>query len=182
MPARMDIALPANNRCGRPVERALRSRSHRVMVPWEPLPYDRRIIPECPIEWIDGRPTEIPLIDIREPDEADGPLGIRESPLGSQGHLGRCQRKRELGSRCTGPLDLSVRSHFLSRCACSSSRKQRPHKSCQRRLGGMMAYRELNLEKAYAEAQQPADDSENIALSFVVPINQGWHYPRASPH
>ena len=82
----MDIALPANNRCGRPVERALRS---ITPASWCPSLYRTTDgIPECPIEWIDGRPAEIPLIDIREPDEAEGPLGIhKEARLIPKGTL-----------------------------------------------------------------------------------------------
>ena len=155
MPARMDIALPANNRCGRPVERAFRS---ITPASWCPSLYRTTDgIPECPIEWIDGRPAEIPLIDIREPDEAEGPLGIhKEARLIPKGTLEGVSENENWDP--DAPVLLICRSGRRSG-VLAQVLESKGFTKVASVAGGMMAYRELNLEK-HADAQHQPDNSE----------------------
>lgn len=158
MPARMDIALPANNRCGRPVERALRSITPST---WCPSLYRTTDgIPECPIEWVDGRPNHIPLIDIREPDEAEGPLGIhREARLIPKGTL-----EDVSASECwdpNAPVLLICRSGRRSG-VLAQLLESKGYTKVASVAGGMIAYRELNLDKlAQEEAANPLKDEKS---------------------
>ena len=149
MPARMDIALPANNRCGRPVERALRSITPST---WCPSLYRTTDgIPECPIEWLDGRPTTIPLIDIREPDEAEGPLGIhQEARLIPKGTLEEVSEAE--GWDPDEPLLLICRSGRRSG-VLAQLLESKGFTKVASVAGGMIAYRELNLQKLEQEHQ-----------------------------
>lgn len=80
-PKQMDIAVPANLRCGRPdkpVEEPAQI--------WAPLTYTFAGIWEVQPQWLEEHLQDVQIIDVREPAEFNGPLGhvpgARLVPLG----------------------------------------------------------------------------------------------------
>ena len=80
-PKQMDIALPANLKCGKP------ERTTTVDPDWAPLTYTFGGIWEVQPHWLEEHLREVQIVDVREPDEFDGPLGhvpgARLIPLGA---------------------------------------------------------------------------------------------------
>jgi sulfur dioxygenase len=70
-PKQMDVAVPANMRCGRPdAAEAL------VDEPgWAPLNYTFAGIWEIQPDWVEEHANDVAIVDVRETDEFDGPLG-----------------------------------------------------------------------------------------------------------
>ena len=68
-PKQMDVAVPANMKCGRP------AKTTTADPDWAPLTYTFAGIWEVQPHWLEenGRATQI--VDVREPDEFNGPLG-----------------------------------------------------------------------------------------------------------
>jgi sulfur dioxygenase len=70
-PKQIDIAVPANLVCGRPEGGA-----QPLDEPgWAPLTYTFAGIWEVEPQWVEDHLDEVQVIDVREPDEYDGPLG-----------------------------------------------------------------------------------------------------------
>jgi len=80
-PKQIDVAVPANLRCGRPAQAA------RAEPGWAPLTYTFSGIWELQPDWLEEHVGEVQLVDVREPDEFNGSLGhvpgARLVPLGS---------------------------------------------------------------------------------------------------
>lgn len=81
-PKQMDAAVPANLQCGRPKE------GFDLQNPdWAPLTYTFGGIWEVQPHWLEEHLREVQIVDVREPDEFEGPLGhvpgARLIPLGS---------------------------------------------------------------------------------------------------
>jgi rhodanese-related sulfurtransferase len=81
-PKQMEVAVPANLRCGRPNEPA--------QVPeqdWAPLTYTFAGIWEVQPQWLEEHLRDVQIVDVRQPDEFNGPLGhvagARLIPLGT---------------------------------------------------------------------------------------------------
>jgi glyoxylase-like metal-dependent hydrolase (beta-lactamase superfamily II)/rhodanese-related sulfurtransferase len=70
-PKLIDIAVPANLRCGRPETEAAPATEPE----WAPLTFTFAGIWEIPPEALEELATKVQIIDVREPDEFDGPLG-----------------------------------------------------------------------------------------------------------
>jgi rhodanese-related sulfurtransferase len=71
----MDVAVPANLRCGRP-EPAPDASAHPLIYPsWAPLTYTFAGIWEIDPRWLEEHLREVQVVDVREPDEFTGPLG-----------------------------------------------------------------------------------------------------------
>ena len=68
-PKQMDIAVPANLKCGRP------DKTTTVDPDWAPLTYTFGGIWEIQPHWLEEHLREVQIIDVREPDEYNGPLG-----------------------------------------------------------------------------------------------------------
>jgi sulfur dioxygenase len=86
LPKQIEIAVPANLRCGRPEddEAAIDDPS------WAPLAYTFAGIWEMPPHWLDENAASVQILDVREPDEFAGPLGrIRGARLVPLGDLAR---------------------------------------------------------------------------------------------
>lgn len=83
-PKQMDIAVPANLRCGRP-EQAVEEPADI----WAPLTYTFAGIWEVQPQWLEEHLRDVQIIDVREPAEFNGPLGhvpgARLVPLGKLG-------------------------------------------------------------------------------------------------
>jgi glyoxylase-like metal-dependent hydrolase (beta-lactamase superfamily II)/rhodanese-related sulfurtransferase len=70
-PKKMDVAVPANLQCGRPEhpEQGLAAPN------WAPLTFTFAGIWEVAPYWLEEHAAEVQIIDVREPEEFDGPLG-----------------------------------------------------------------------------------------------------------
>jgi glyoxylase-like metal-dependent hydrolase (beta-lactamase superfamily II)/rhodanese-related sulfurtransferase len=79
-PKLMEVAVPANLKCGRP-EKTTASNPD-----WAPLTYTFAGIWEIQPAWLEEHLREVQVVDVREPDEFNGPLGhlpgARLLPLG----------------------------------------------------------------------------------------------------
>ena len=79
-PKQMDIAVPANLKCGRP------DKTTTLDPDWAPLTYTFGGIWEVQPHWLEEHLKDVQIVDVREPDEFDGPLGhvpgARLLPLG----------------------------------------------------------------------------------------------------
>jgi glyoxylase-like metal-dependent hydrolase (beta-lactamase superfamily II)/rhodanese-related sulfurtransferase len=84
-PKQMDIAVPANLRCGRPSETELLDREPD----WAPLNYTFAGIWEIQPHWVEEHLKDVQVLDVREQEEFDGPLGhipgAKLIPLGNLG-------------------------------------------------------------------------------------------------
>ena len=70
-PKQMDIAVPANLKCGRPQKAGA-----LVTDPdWAPLTYTFAGIWEVQPNWLEEHLREVQIVDVREPDEFNGSLG-----------------------------------------------------------------------------------------------------------
>jgi sulfur dioxygenase len=82
-PKQIDVAVPANLRCGRPE----REDAPDAAQDWAPLTYTFAGIWEIQPHWLEEHLREVQIIDVREPDEFNGALGhlsgARLIPLGS---------------------------------------------------------------------------------------------------
>jgi sulfur dioxygenase len=83
-PKQMDVAVPANLRCGRPEKE---NGAQNADADWAPLSYTFAGIWELQPDWLAENATRVQLIDVREPEEFDGALGhikgARLFPLGT---------------------------------------------------------------------------------------------------
>jgi sulfur dioxygenase len=84
-PKAMAQAVPANLKCGRPLQDVSSMKDQD----WAPLTYTFAGIWEVQPNWLEEHAGEVQLVDVREPDEFNGPLGhlkgARLIPLGSLG-------------------------------------------------------------------------------------------------
>lgn len=82
-PKLMDVAVPANLRCGRPKDEHVRADEPA----WAPLTYTFAGIWELQPNWLEEHLREVQIVDVREADEFGGPLGHIEGarlvPLGA---------------------------------------------------------------------------------------------------
>jgi glyoxylase-like metal-dependent hydrolase (beta-lactamase superfamily II)/rhodanese-related sulfurtransferase len=80
-PKQMDAAVPANLNCGRP-QKPLAGNPE-----WAPLVYTFAGIWEVQPHWLEEHLREVQVVDVREPDEFNGPLGhvpgAKLMPLGT---------------------------------------------------------------------------------------------------
>ena len=85
-PKKMDAAVPANMACGRPSQD-----NYREEPRWAPLTYTFAGIWEVQPAWLEEHAREVQVVDVREPDEFDGPMGhihgAKPMPLGSLNSL-----------------------------------------------------------------------------------------------
>ena len=82
-PKQMEHAVPANLKCGK----AKNDDFSRSSQDWAPLTYTFAGIWEVQPNWLEEHVREVQVVDVREPDEFDGPLGHINTalllPLGS---------------------------------------------------------------------------------------------------
>jgi glyoxylase-like metal-dependent hydrolase (beta-lactamase superfamily II)/rhodanese-related sulfurtransferase len=72
-PKQMQIAVPANLKCGRPEKT---SGEDRLVDPsWAPLTYTFAGIWEVQPHWLEEHLRDVQILDVREPGEFNGPLG-----------------------------------------------------------------------------------------------------------
>ncbi|HXM80444.1 MAG TPA: MBL fold metallo-hydrolase [Burkholderiales bacterium] len=84
-PKQMDVAIPANMSCGKPQKTA--GGDPRLDPDWAPLTYTFAGIWEVQPNWLEEHLRDVQIVDVREPDEFNGPLGhvpgARLIPLGT---------------------------------------------------------------------------------------------------
>lgn len=100
-PKQIDVAVPANLKCGRPADTAMLEAD----ADWAPLSYTFAGIWEIEPAWVEEHLDELQLLDVREPDEFDGPLGhipgAIPMPLGTLGQrLGELRRDTPIVVTC----------------------------------------------------------------------------------
>ena len=82
-PKQIDVAVPANLKCGRPQGEALPAE----MPDWAPIRLTFAGIWEIEPQWLEEHGREVQIVDVREPQEFTGPLGhipgARLVPLGT---------------------------------------------------------------------------------------------------
>jgi sulfur dioxygenase len=69
-PKQMEVAVPANLKCGKPHQRASAGNPD-----WAPLTYTFAGIWEIQPNWLEEHLREVQIVDVREPVEFNGPLG-----------------------------------------------------------------------------------------------------------
>ena len=83
-PKLMDVAVPANLRCGRPEKEDM---TKEADTDWAPIAVNFAGIWELQPDWLAENPASAQVLDVREPDEFAGPLGrianAKLIPLGS---------------------------------------------------------------------------------------------------
>ena len=70
-PKQIDIALPANLRCGRPANDVVAAGD----AAWAPLKLTFAGVWEIDSQWLEENLRDVQVLDVREADEYDGPLG-----------------------------------------------------------------------------------------------------------
>ncbi|MCD6043632.1 MAG: ethe1 [Burkholderiales bacterium] len=98
-PKQMDLAVPANLKCGKPPAKATADPE------WAPLTYTFAGIWEVQPHWLEEHLREVQIVDVREPDEFNGPLGhvpgAKLIPLGTlAGACGELSRDKPLVTVC----------------------------------------------------------------------------------
>lgn len=82
-PKKLEIALPANLRCGRPESDVVPDDT----ADWAPLAFTFAGLWEIDPQWLEEHLAAVRVLDVREPEEFDGPLGhlpgARSIPLGA---------------------------------------------------------------------------------------------------
>ncbi|MBV9362263.1 MAG: MBL fold metallo-hydrolase [Betaproteobacteria bacterium] len=68
-PKQMDVAVPANLKCGKP------EKTTTADPDWAPLTYTFGGIWEVQPHWLEEHLRDVQIVDVREPDEFNGPLG-----------------------------------------------------------------------------------------------------------
>jgi sulfur dioxygenase len=92
-PRQIDVAVPANMKCGV----AASDPATQPLPEWAPLTYTFAGIWEIHPQWLEEHLQSVQIIDVREPDEYDGPLGrIPEAKLIPLGEI--AARAAELGN------------------------------------------------------------------------------------
>lgn len=75
-PKKIDVAVPANLRCGLATDAAPASTASTAAADWAPIEVTGAGVPEVTAEWVRSAGSAgIRLIDVREPDEFRGELG-----------------------------------------------------------------------------------------------------------
>jgi glyoxylase-like metal-dependent hydrolase (beta-lactamase superfamily II)/rhodanese-related sulfurtransferase len=68
-PKQMDVAVPANLKCGKPQQNTDKNPD------WAPLTYTFAGIWEVQPNWLEEHLRQVQIVDVREPEEFNGPLG-----------------------------------------------------------------------------------------------------------
>jgi len=100
-PKQIDIAVPANLRCGRPADGEAAAREPA----WAPARRSFAGVLEVEPEWVGEHLAEVEVVDVREPAEWHGELGrvpgARPLPLGElRARLGELPRDRPIVAVC----------------------------------------------------------------------------------
>ena len=146
-PKQIDIAVPANLKCGRPEFCAVAQETPD----WAPLQLTFAGIWEVPPQWVEEHLAEITVLDVREPAEFNGPLGHIPGalllPLGDV-----VERAGEIPS--SKPVVAVCRAGGRSAQATVLLRKAGLERIANL-PGGMLRWRALNLATQAAQDDAP---------------------------
>lgn len=100
-PKQIDVAVPANLRCGRPDD----EKAALAEPGWAPLRYSFAGIWEIQPHWLEEHGRDVQILDVREPEEFTGPLGHIDGatliPLGElAGRASELSRDRPVVAVC----------------------------------------------------------------------------------
>jgi sulfur dioxygenase len=137
-PKKLDIAVPANMKCGRPDEPDAAASSEPA---WAPLNYTFAGVWEIQPQWVEENLNDIQIVDVREPDEFHGPLGhipgASPIPLGElKERVGELRKDKPVVSVCRAG-GRSARATLILRNAGFSD--------VANLAGGMLRWRAQNL-------------------------------------
>jgi len=137
-PKLMAVAVPANQRCGRPEKE---DAMNAADADWAPLSYTFAGICEVQPEWVAENAARVQIVDVREPGEFVGSLGhIKGSKLLPLGTL--LERKREIAKDI--PAVMVCRSGARSAQA-SVLLRNAGYDKVANLPGGMLRWRALGL-------------------------------------
>ena len=136
-PKQIDVAVPANLRCGRPADEALALSGPN----WAPLTFTFAGFWEIEPGWVEEHAAQVQIVDVREAEEFAGPLGhiqgARLMPLGELDKLAQDLAKDR-------PVVTVCRSGARSAQAVAMLRKAGFGKVANL-AGGMLRWRSQNL-------------------------------------
>lgn len=146
-PKQIDIAVPANLKCGRPEFCAVSGEAPD----WGPLQLSFAGIWEVPPQWVEEHQGEVTVLDVREPAEFEGPLGHIPGalliPLGTLvARIGEVPGDKPVVAVCRAG-GRSAQATVLLRKAGFERVANLP--------GGMLRWRALNLETRCAQDDAP---------------------------
>lgn len=132
-PKQIDVAVPANLHCGRPHE----GRLPEDEPGWAPLTFTFAGIWEIAPQWLEENLAAVQVVDVREPDEFDGPLGhipgALPIPLGSlAARTGELSADRPIVAVCRAGGRSAQATTILGRAGFSR---------CANLAGGMLRWR-----------------------------------------
>ncbi len=121
-PKQIDVAVPANLRCGRP------EREAPATPAWAPIVWSYASVPELDAEWVAAHRDAVHVLDVRQPDElADPELGAVEGaqnvPLGElAARIDEVPRDRPIVAVCrsgrrSAQATVILRRHGIERVA-----------------------------------------------------------------
>jgi len=100
-PKKLDIAVPANLKCGRPENASAQADEPE----WAPLTYTFAGIWEVQPQWLEDHLKRVQIVDVRDSSEFEGPMGripgARLIPLGElNGRAGELSREEPIVTVC----------------------------------------------------------------------------------
>lgn len=146
-PKQIDIAVPANLKCGRPEFCAISS----AAPDWGPLQLSFAGIWEVPPQWVEEHQGEVTVLDVREPAEFEGPLGHIPGallvPLGTLvERIGEVPRDKPVVAVCRAGGRSAQATVLLAKAG---------FERVANLPGGMLRWRALNLETNCAQDDAP---------------------------
>jgi glyoxylase-like metal-dependent hydrolase (beta-lactamase superfamily II)/rhodanese-related sulfurtransferase len=136
-PKKMDIAVPANLKCGRPDTDALRT----LEADWAPIHVTFAGVPEIAPQWVEEHGRNVQLVDVREPVEFNDELGHIAGatliPLGQlKDRLGELDKAQPVVAYCRSGARSARATQML---------EQNGFKKVANLTGGMLRWRAQRL-------------------------------------
>lgn len=135
-PKQIDVAVPANMRAGRPENAAV-----PAPATWGPVVMTYAGVPEIDAVWVHEHPSQVTVLDVREPDELTGPdrriQGSMHVPLGElRQRLAEVPKDRPVVTVCRSGKRSAQATVILRGAGV---------KECANLAGGMLRWNALGL-------------------------------------